>query len=108
VLDEAARPAVREDQRDRIRPTTALVHEVDAETVDVGPEVREPVELAFPRPPVEFRTPVRDQVTQIGQVGAVGPARPVDRVGRPGRATRSRRSVSTSSSTAIVNGWIKR
>src|SRR5439155_3484590 len=73
--------AVRDHERERCRPRTAHVDEVDAEAADAGAELREGVEPRLGRAPVEALTPVGDQVAQVGEVRAVGPARAGDLVG---------------------------
>jgi hypothetical protein len=50
--------AVREDQRDRIGASPALVDEVDVEPADEGAELREPIDFGFGCAPVEFGPPV--------------------------------------------------
>ena len=48
-LDDRARPAVRDDQRQRVRVRRPDMDEVDVEAVDLGQELRERVQPA-PRP----------------------------------------------------------
>ena len=83
-LDERAGPAVGDDQRERGRPRAALVDKVDAQAADGGAEVREGVDGALLRPPVEVRLPVAHQVVQVGQARAVLPIGPGDLVGPAG------------------------
>jgi hypothetical protein len=73
-LEERSRPAVRENQRQRIRPSAASVDEVDSDAVYGGAEMREGVDALFLRAPVEPRAPVLDQLLQVGEVEAVAPA----------------------------------
>ena len=46
LLDDRAGPAVRDDQRQRVRVLRADVDEVDVEPVDLGDELRQGVEPA--------------------------------------------------------------
>ena len=73
-LDERSRPAVRDEQRERVRMLRLLMDEVNFQSVDGGREVVELVQLPFLCPPVELVAPVRHQVLEIGDVSAVGPA----------------------------------
>ena len=85
VLDERAREAVREDDRQRRRPVSALVHEVDTVAVDQRAVVREAVQLSLPLAPVEVVGPGLEEGVQIVAVGSMVPAGP-GRVVRPARA----------------------
>jgi hypothetical protein len=58
MLDEGARKAVSEHDRERVGPLASLVHEVHADAVQVGAVVREPVEPPLLRTPIELG-PVR-------------------------------------------------
>ena len=84
-LGDRARPAVRDDQRQRVRVVGAGVDEVDLLTVDVGEEVRPTVELRFLRPPVVLVLPRVAEVLEIREIGAVVPTTARDLVG-PARA----------------------
>ena len=77
VLDERAREAVREHDRQRLRSATALVHEMDSQPVDLGPEMRETVELLLDLAPVELG-PAHEQRAHVLDVRAVLPARAGD------------------------------
>ncbi len=73
--------------------------------VDVGEEVRPPVEPRFLRAPVERRSPRLAELLEVREVGAVVPARARES-GRANAcdASRSRRSSSTASGTSTRNG----
>ena len=73
-LEEATWPAVGDDQRYGIRALAFLVDEVDIQTVHLGLEVAEGVELGFLGAPVELSPPMLDQFFQVGQVAAVVPS----------------------------------
>ena len=78
-LVERARPAVREDQRQRVGPDTLLVHEVDVVVLDaVGAdrlrELRHAVQVGLLHAPVEAGPPVFAEFLHVGEVGAVLPA----------------------------------
>jgi hypothetical protein len=68
VLDEVARPAMRQDQGDPATTARTLVHEVDTDTVDVRAVVRETVQVALVRTPVVFVSPVVDEPLEISEV----------------------------------------
>jgi len=63
--------------------TDTLVDEVNADTVQFGAEVVEPVQLAFLCPPVELAGPVSDQLPQVAEVGALRPGGHRCRIGPP-------------------------
>src|SRR5690606_38094705 len=81
-LADRARPAVRDDERQRLRSDAALVDEVDLEPADLGAELLELVEPRLGRTPVELVAPVRDQLAHGVEVRAVAPARAGDLVGK--------------------------
>jgi hypothetical protein len=91
VLDERARPAVGEDQR---QPAAPHVGVVDPHAADVGEEVVDLVQPPLLLAPVEPVGPVREQVAQVAEVGALhpgrlrrrrGPAGPVDPLAKVGQ-----------------------
>ena len=82
-LRNRARPAVRDDERQRVRFRRARVDEVHLRAVDVGEEVRPPVEPRFLRAPVELVPPRLAQVLEVREVGAVVPRRAGNLVGPP-------------------------
>jgi hypothetical protein len=84
-LDERARPAVHDQQRQRRRPAPARVDQVQAEAVDVRAEVRQRVDRALLRAPVEPGLPVAHELAHVAEARAVVPARALDLV-RPARA----------------------
>jgi hypothetical protein len=81
MLDERARPAVREDQRD---PTAAFVDKVDPHAVELAAEVREFVQPPLLQGPVEPVSSVFEQPAHIGELGALLPPR-LGRRRRPAR-----------------------
>jgi hypothetical protein len=73
VLDEATRPAVGQDQRKPTSVPRSLVHEVDAQAVDGGLVLGEPIEVALLRTPVEVIDPVLEERLQVFAIGALLP-----------------------------------
>ena len=94
-LDERARPAVREDERERVGLGRARVEEVHAGAVDLGEEVVELVEARLASAPVVVVAPVGDELLQVAALGAVVPARVGDLLREAGAPSRSRRSSRT-------------
>lgn len=85
-LDHRARPAMGDDQRHRVRMRRTDMQEVNAETVDIGRELRKAIELRFSRAPVVLLGPVAADVLDPLQGGALAPV--VDQLGfRPARST---------------------
>jgi len=74
-LKERPGPAVRHDQRYRVRVRRADVQEVHIEAVDPGGELRDPVQAGLRGPPVVAVGPVAAQVPHIGQRHALRPVR---------------------------------
>ena len=72
-LGEATRPAVSQDQRNPMAAASLLVHEMHPDTVDLGAEMAEAVQPAFPRTPIEADRPVPQQLPQVTKVGALLP-----------------------------------
>ncbi len=70
VVEEAAGPAVREDERHTVTRCGTLIDKVDA----LPGEVVERVELPFPGTPVELIGPVGNEAPQPVQLGALFPA----------------------------------
>src|SRR5437660_1505874 len=56
---------------------------MDAEAVDLGTEVGEPVQRRLGGAPVEPVAPVPDQLTEVGEIGSVVPRAALDLVGVP-------------------------
>ena len=54
----------------------SLVHEVDAEAVDGGAVLGEPIEVALLRTPVEVIDPVLEERLQVFAIGALLPSWP--------------------------------
>src|SRR4051812_46063596 len=82
-LDNRPRPAVRDEERQRIALLRTAMDEMDLHTVDRRRELLETVQRAFLRAPVEAVAPVADQRLEIRAAGAVGPFRPGNLVGEP-------------------------
>jgi hypothetical protein len=74
-LDDRAGPAVRHDQRQRVLVRRLHVDEVDLDPVDLGPELRERVELRFGLAPVVVGGPVPRELLQRRQLDALRPVR---------------------------------
>ena len=72
-LDDRSRPAMRDQQRKRVLARGPLVDEVDAEPVDLGGEVVEPVERGFAGAPVVAVGPVGGEFAGVGQRDALAP-----------------------------------
>ena len=62
LLDDRARPAVRDDQRQRVLVLRSHVDEVDVEAVDLGDELRQRVEPRLDLAPVVVCRPVARQL----------------------------------------------
>ena len=84
-LEERPRPAVADDERERVGPLALDVDEVDAEPVDLGAELRQRVQTPLLLPPVVAVAPVRGQLLHVGQIRPHRPARAVDLIGPPRR-----------------------
>jgi hypothetical protein len=84
-LDERARPAVGEDQRDGVRLRRPHVQEMNDLAVDRGDELRQLVERGLLAAPVEAAAPVFGQRLEVVQGDSSAPARVAD-VRRPARA----------------------
>src|SRR5215472_5224608 len=69
VVEEAAGPAVCEDERHTFTRLRTLMHEVDA----LPREVAERVQFPLPGTPVELMGPVRNEAPQPVQFGALFP-----------------------------------
>ncbi len=104
-LDDRARPAVRDDQRQRVLAGRADVQEVDVQAVDLGAELREAVQPGLGRPPVVAVQPVLAQFAGVRPAERPGSSRPRSRAsGHRVRRSRSRRSSRSASGTSIRNG----
>lgn len=65
---------MRDQERQRLRPAAADVNEVDVQAADRGEELRQLVEPALVRPPVEACAPVLDQLLEVLELGPLVPA----------------------------------
>ena len=106
-LHHRTRPAVRDDQRHRVRCGRTHVQEMHPRPVDRGDELVEPVQPRLVHPPVVFVAPVRRPAPARTPAGCRSPSRPR----AAGRATgsgasRSRRSSRSACGTSIRNGRI--
>ena len=84
LLDDGSRPAMRDDQRQRIRMLRADVDEVNVDAVDRRHELRQGIELRLRLAPVVAAAPVPNELLELRQLRAlrligdgllVGPAR---------------------------------
>ncbi len=64
LLDDRARPSMRDDQRQGIRMCRADMDEMDVEPIDFGDGLREGIEPRLDFPPVVVRLPVAHEVLQ--------------------------------------------
>ena len=76
-FDHRPRPAMRDDQRQRVLARRALVEEMDIEPVDLGDKLADGIETRFAAPPVIFDPPIGDQFPERRQPRALRPV--VDR-----------------------------
>ena len=72
-LDDRAGPAVRDDQRQRLRVPRLYVDEVDVHPVDLGLELRQRVQSRLARAPVVLGRPVAGQLLDRRQLNALRP-----------------------------------
>ena len=72
-LDHRSRPAVRDDQRHRVRVTRLDVDEVDVHAVDLRHELRKGVQLRLRLSPVVVRRPVADELLERRELHALRP-----------------------------------
>src|SRR6266849_5934399 len=82
-LDERARPAVRDEERQRPRLLRSPVDEMNVQAIYSRRELLEGTEEPFLFAPVESIAPVVDQLPEAANVGAVGPAVALERNGKP-------------------------
>ena len=71
LLDDRARPAVRDDDRQRAVVLRAHVDEVNVEPVDLRDELRERIQPRFDFAPVVLRAPVRRERLHRGELHAL-------------------------------------
>ncbi|GFG48580.1 hypothetical protein MAGR_00210 [Mycolicibacterium agri] len=94
IADEfgnAARPAVRQDQRSGIWPLRATMQKVNSEAVDGRPELADRVEALFERPPVVAGSPVVHEVDEVGERNPLLPSARARRSGMDGLVFRQPR-----------------
>ena len=104
-LDNRARPAVRDDQRQRVLVSRLDVDEVDAEAVDLGLELRQPVQFRLAFAPVIIGRPLARQLLQHRQLHALRPI--VDQLlMRPARRRDARTQRLSASGISTMNGRI--
>ena len=72
-LDHRAWPAVRDDQRQRVRVPRLHVNEVDALPVNLGPELRQRVQPCLARAPVVAGRPEAGELLEHRQLHALRP-----------------------------------
>ena len=77
-LEHGAGPAMRHDQRQGVRVTGADVDEVNVESVDLGHELRQRIQLRLCLAPVVVGSPVADELLQFRELYALRPV--VDRL----------------------------
>ena len=73
-LEKRSRPAMCDQQRERILPLTEFVYEVNLEAVHIFFEVGEPVHSLFLAPPIKLRQPVFTKLLHVLEIGSVGPS----------------------------------
>jgi len=71
LLDDRAGPAVRDDQWQRVRLRRPDVDEVDVESVDLGYELRERIQLRLASAPVVVHGPVIREVLHRRELHAL-------------------------------------
>lgn len=67
LLDNGARPSMRDNDGQRIVVLRANVKEVNVQSVDLGDELRQGVELRLHLPPVVIGLPVADELLERRQ-----------------------------------------
>jgi hypothetical protein len=87
-LEDRTRPAVREDQRHRLRSAPLHVIEVNIEIADARKELRVAIQVCFRFPPVKMRGPVFRKLLHVIPVGAVAPVARLQAI-RPARLAHS-------------------
>src|SRR5262249_37549886 len=83
-LHDRPRPAVRDDQWQRVWLVRAHMQEVHDRAVDLCRELRERVELSFVLAPVVRGVPVLGELFEVAHWNAVAPANPRQLIGPPG------------------------
>ena len=72
LLDDRARPSMRDDQGQRVVMFRANVNEVNVQPVDLGNELRQRVEPRLHLPPVVIGLPIAHELLQSRQRHALG------------------------------------
>ena len=72
-LDERARPAVGQNQRNAVPVSGPLVDEVDVHAVQLGAKLSGRVQLALLCLPIEFAGPILKQLPKVLKVGPLLP-----------------------------------
>ena len=103
MLDERARPAVGEDEREA---AGTHVHVMDPDAVDLRAEVCMRIQPPLLLAPVEPARPVAEQFLQVGQIRTLRP-RLLQRRLRPRLPIRTRKSDRVASGTWTENGSIR-
>src|SRR4029453_15914061 len=85
-LDECARPAVGQNQRNAVPVSGPLMDEVDVDAVEPGAELMECVQLALLCAPIELVGPIGQQLPKVLKVSPLLPASAWCRIG-PARLT---------------------
>ncbi len=106
LLDDRARPAVGDDEGQRIVMLRANVNEVNIQTVDLGDELRQGVQPRLDLPPVVIGLPIAHELLQGRQRHPWESSSTVSFSGHRVAARRRRRSTRSSSGTLIRNGRI--
>src|SRR5258706_10602784 len=68
LLDDGPRPAVRDDDGQRIRVTGADVDEVNVDSIDRRDELREAIQFLLHLSPVVVRAPIANQRLKLRQL----------------------------------------
>src|SRR5215212_8197107 len=71
LLDDRTRPAVRDDERQRIFMLRTGVNEMNVESIDLGDELRERVQPALDLAPVVLCRPIADEILDRGERDAL-------------------------------------
>ena len=72
-LDERARPAMGQDQRNTVPVSGRLMDEVDMDAVEIGAELVDRVQLAFLCAPIELVGPIRKQLFKVLKISPLLP-----------------------------------
>jgi hypothetical protein len=72
-LDERARPAVGQNQRNAVPVSGPLVDEVDVHAVQLGAKLSEGIQFAFLSPPIKLPRPILKQLSKVLKVSPLLP-----------------------------------